>query len=549
MFFDKALKSLPEFAAAERDVKSDTLPAAISGLSHFHKIHIAGALAEETAKKALYLTGDEAEAARAAEDLNALGIGAVYLPSRDLNLSRAGAVSHEYEHQRLYALCSVLSGKAQVLTCSAQSASQYIPSPRTLEASSFMLKKGDTVSMTGLCERLVGAGYTRTGLVEGAGQFACRGGLLDIFPSDSVNPFRVDFFGDEIDGIYVFDPESQRRGSDAGEIFIAPARELIFDPGELADRIEGYLTENGELSDETRKNLVCDADILKSTNTLPWADCYLPLLKDALSTVFDYADGLIFVSEWNKIKAALDSGRENLMLETEALLACGSVLPDFDGYILPEKEIIKSFKRAVYMDGLLYSRYDVPPRDIITMSLRSVSPWSGTVSALADDLKAPLSSGYCAVLAVGTMKAARAIEKDLPAFGISGFACEPFDRLEPGKLLLVPIHISQGGEYPGSKFMLVPFKTAVGTKKRSRYKKGNAIGGLDELKRGDAVVHSVHGIGIFDGVHKIESQGVIKDYIKIKYRGSDVLYLPVTQLDLVSKYIGPSGDDAKIKLS
>ena len=548
MFFDASLTALPEFETVSRSVLSDTLPVAVSGLSHFHKVHMAGLLARQQKAPCLFLTSDEPEAMRVCADMKALGTDAVYLPVRDLNLKRADAVSHEYECERLFALCKAARG-VDVIVCSVHAAVQFVPKKELLLNSSFKLTVGDTVDMDSLCQRLVTAGYTRADLVEGAGQFAKRGGILDIFPSDSETPVRIEFFGDEVDTLNRFDAVTQRRGEGLNELFITPAREVSASNLELIEKIEDYLSNNDNLPEITRKNLVNDADMLKSIGSIPWTDCYIPFLKERLERVFSYCEGVVFISEWAKVKASLEGFYESFEMELSALAEEGSVLGEMSDYVLMQNDVIKHLKRSVYLDSLLRSKFDVAPKELVGMSVRPVSAWTGTAAALADDIRVPLMQGYSVVIAVGSMKQASSLSRDLEGNGLKVILSENPENTAAGKVIITPLTLSQAGEYPASKFMLIPFGTAAGTRRKKGIKKGKAIGGIEELKTGDTVVHSVHGIGIFDGIKKIETGGIIRDYIKIKYAGSDVLYLPVTQLDLVSKYIGPGSEDHKVKLS
>ncbi len=548
MFFDTSLTALPEFETVRNSVISDTLPVAVSGLSHFHKVHMAAVLSKSLKKTCIFLTSDEPEAMRVCADMTALGADAVYLPVRDLNLKRADAVSHEYECERLFALCRAARG-VDVIVCSAAAAAQFVPKKDTLLLSSFSVRLGDTVNMDSLCEKLVNAGYTRADLVEGAGQFARRGGILDVFPSDAEHPTRIEFFGDEVDAINLFDAATQRRGEKIKELFITPAREISASKEFLTPKIEEYLSNNDNLPEIIRRNLTNDADMLKNIGTIAWTDCYMPFLKDGLESVFDYADKIVFVSEWAKVKASLEGFYESFELELSALAEEGSVIGEMQDYLVLQRDIINRMKGAVYLDSLLRSRFDAEPKELIGMSLRPVSAWTGTAAALADDIKVPLMQGYSVVVAVGSMKQASSLSRDLEGNGLKVILSERPEKTVKGSVIVTPLTLSQAGEYPASKFMLIPFGTAVGTRRKKGIKKGKAIGGIEELKAGDTVVHSVHGIGIFDGIKKIETGGIIRDYIKIKYAGSDVLYLPVTQLDLVSKYIGPGSEDSKVKLS
>ena len=220
---NEVLKKDPDYLSLLNEVERGRLPIVCTGLSLIHKAIIAAALYEHTGKRVVLITHDEATAAELCGDINALGLKCLNFPARDLCIGDLSGYSKEYEHKRIDTLSAVADGAFDLLTISLDAAVQYTVKPEVLKSARFTLKTGDSADTSDLAERLINAGYTRSQLCEGSGQFSVRGGIFDLFPVNSEKPCRIEFWGDEIDSISYFDPETQRREENADEIEISPA--------------------------------------------------------------------------------------------------------------------------------------------------------------------------------------------------------------------------------------------------------------------------------------------------------------------------------------
>ena len=304
------------------------------------------------------------------------------------------------------------------------------------------------------------------------------------------------------------------------------------------------------------KSLSDDLDRLGGGMRLSSADKYMPLIYPDAASIFDYARGcMLFVCESFSVKDKLEAG-SRLMNETlKGLFQDGVLCKGLDRYCLRPQDIVSIYEDmgAVYLDNLPRGSFDTGVKELITFSAKQISPWNGSLAAIVDDLNAlrTKQGSSCAVLA-GTDKAAKTLAEDLESEGIPALFCPVPPAEFPQKTVCVlPGGLSAGFEYPGTKFTLLTYRSRTVTKNRvASTKRGkNAFNNLDELHRGEYVVHSTHGIGIFEGITTLEASGTTKDYIKIRYDKGDNLYVPVTQLDQVSKYIGPKSDDKPLKLS
>ncbi|MDY5949109.1 MAG: transcription-repair coupling factor [Oscillospiraceae bacterium] len=536
-------------------VLKNRLPAGVTGLSHIHKAHIIASMCMCLRRRAIVIVPDEAQATRLIRDMEGFGIKAVLFPARDFSFRTLETVSREYEYARLKTLDKMLSGDFDAAVLSAEAATQLTVPPARLMNSSFSVACGEDYDIEELSLSLINCGYTRSEQVDGQGQFAIRGGILDFYPPDANQPCRVEFWGDTVDSISIFDPETQRRTEHIEEIRVTPSREILCSDEMLSALIQKLISEK-KPKGAALKSLSDDLDRLGGGMRLSSADKYMPLIYPDAASIFDYARGcMLFVCESFSVKDKLEAG-SRLMNETlKGLFQDGVLCKGLDRYCLRPQDIVSIYEDmgAVYLDNLPRGSFDTGVKELITFSAKQISPWNGSLAAIVDDLNAlrTKQGSSCAVLA-GTDKAAKTLAEDLESEGIPALFCPVPPAEFPQKTVCVlPGGLSAGFEYPGTKFTLLTYRSRTVTKNRvASTKRGkNAFNNLDELHRGEYVVHSTHGIGIFEGITTLEASGTTKDYIKIRYDKGDNLYVPVTQLDQVSKYIGPKSDDKPLKLS
>lgn len=548
-FLNEILLKDPDYRSLLDSVKKERLPLVCTGLSLIHKAAAAAALAEHTGRKIVVVTHDEASAAELRDDITSLGLRCLNFPSRDYCVGRLAGYSKEYEHKRTDTLSKLLDGAFDLLTVSLDAAVQYTVPPDVLSHSRFALETGQSYDINTLVAMLIGAGYSRCELCEGQGQFAVRGGIFDIFPVNCDRPLRIEFWGEEIDGIAYFDTETQRRAEAVNSIEIFPACEVLFDPAELAERLEKYLVDTRNLTEKQASRLSADADALKNGLSVP-PDRYLPLIYEGGETVFDYvSDALFLVSESGSINERFKSMAVQQSADIEGWLEEGFLSKGTAGLWLDKTSFWSALGGAVIMENFPRTSYELRPRDIINFNYKRSTAWNGDIQVLTEDISYTLETGGAVVILAGEKRAAQVLNGELCEKGIASVFSETADFTAKGVTVTLG-GLSSGFEIPSAKFMLVTHRyiASEGKKHRKRPKDAKEIGSLEELRRGDYVVHESHGIGVFDGINRITSGGVTKDYIKIKYAKSDVLYVPVTQLDLVSKYIG-AAEEGSLKLN
>lgn len=551
--FGETIKYSAEYESVENSIKKGFLPQGVLGLTPVQKSYLISALTGGLEKKALVVVPDDATAVKTCEDLSALGVSALQYPSRSFSFYSNDGQSYEYEQKRIKALRRMLDNRCDVVVASVEAAVSFTVPPEILRQKSVLLKKNEETSLENIILSLTCAGYTRVDAVEGVGQFSVRGGIVDFFSPDDEEPVRIELWGDTVDTMCRFDIVSQRRTVSIDEILIAPSKEIIIDePKVLIEEIENLAKSiRGKKTDIIREKLYEDIDRLRSGLKLGSADKYLPLIYSP-ATIFDYANNyLLFAFETGGIKEKYNLSQKLLLEDIKSCVDDGILCKGLDRFTLTFTELTEKYQQfgATYMDNFARGSFDTPIKSLTTFNGGTLPIWNGKLDVLIDDIRPLLDKESTIIVFAGTEKSAKNLAETLndEDFTSVYFSHIPA-KFPKGAVCVLSGSLSSGFSFPREKLYVFTYSKVYQSKTRRRntgFKARDTIHSLDELKKGDYIVHSIHGIGIFDGVTQLEANKIIKDYIKIKYAKSDVLYVPVTQLDLVSKYIGPHEDDGK----
>jgi len=557
--FSALLQESPELHTILTDIRGHRLPMGVLGLSPVHKAHVIAALCESLPQRAIAVMPDELQAARLRDDLLAFGVKAALYPARDLALRPGESRSREYEHRRLAALDAMISRRCDVLVCSVEAAMQRTVPPETLRAKSFRLAAGAVISIEELTLKLLQAGYARAEQVEGPGQFARRGGILDLFPPQSEWPLRLEFWDENIDSMGYFDPESQRRIESIQELRIIPANEIVPASTEaLCALVEAFHANiRGKGSVKVKKSLEGDLALLRDGLRPSSIDRYLPLIYPESATALDYlGDGLLLFCESFNLRERATACEKLWLEDLRGYVEEGSLCAGLDQFNIRWSALLEEARRrgVIYLDNLPRGSFDTPVRDLVSMTARQLTPWNGLMDLLLEDIGHLRGRrDFRCVIFAGTEKAAKHLAEDLSYEGMPALYCPvPPAAFPRGIIAVVPGTLSAGAEYPLEKVTIITFgaKRQEARSKRQEKKRDakHAFQSLSELRKGDYVVHKAHGVGIFEGINSMNAGGAEKDYIQIRYNKGDVLYLPVTQLDQVTRYVGPKSEGA-IKLN
>lgn len=556
--FSKLCEKSSEYSAVVRCFEKGFLPQGILGLLPVQKAQIITSLTESLKCRALVITPDESSAAKLCDDLRPFGASVLQYPARGFSFYGQDAQSYEYEQKRIKTLRHMLDGNFGVVVASVEAAAAFTVPPCELLEKSVVIKKGADIPLNELLLSLEKAGYVRVDTVEGVGQYSSRGGIVDFFSPDGDTPVRIELWGDTVDTMCHFDTSTQRRTVNIDEILIVPSKEIIADSAALSEKLSALSSaQRGKKAESIRKNIETDIERIRNGLPVSSPDRYLPLVYSP-ATIFDYLDSsdAVFVSETGAVKEKLTSFNKLLNEDIKSCFEDGILCKGLDTFALNTAELFNIYEKypTAFIDNFARGSFDVPIKNLTTFSASSLPVWNGKLDVLKEDITPILSKSAAVTVFAGTDKSARVLAENLSDDGIPAvyFPSVP-EELPKGTVTVIAGSLSSGFAYPAQKLYVFTYSrvyTSSVKRRNKNYKAKDTIHSLDELHKGDYIVHSVHGIGIFEGVTQLESGKIVKDYIKIKYAKSDVLYVPVTQLDLVSKYIGPHEDDGKaIKLN
>ena len=500
---------------------------ALSGLSAVHRAYLAAALHQSTGRPLTLVCPDDGEARRLAGDLSALtGAEVPVLPARDF-LFHPGAASRQWEHQRLEILARLHRGDCPVLVATVEGLLQRTMPPAVFAASCRQLHVGQVCQPEGLTDFLVRAGYTRCDQVEGTGQFALRGGILDVFSPGLDLPVRMEFWGDEIDSMGLFDPVTQRRTAQRETCTLLPAGEVLLPQDD------------------------------------PWTgppDLALGRVYDQLTTPADYLPGnaLVGLCDTPRVAERAKNYLWQLGQDITALLEQG-LLTGKPPVLAPAFEALCAGlapRTLLYLDAFPTGAPPVPPAALLSFTARQLSGYGIRFASVTEDLLQYQKEDFAVVLLASSRRKADALQAMLREKRVFSAVDERLHDLPaPGRITIAVGGLSAGFDFPDGKFAVLAEGEALPARSpRTRRPKADPttrqrLESFTDLAPGDLVVHEHHGIGRFVGMVKMPVDGADRDYIKLQFAGADILYVPALQLDLVSKYIGGGDDPGRKRLS
>lgn len=553
--YEALLKNTPEYQKTAASLASPG-PAALFGLPPAGRALLYAALQKDTGRILCVVTPGEAEATHFADDLKTLGLSAAVFPPRDFMLRPVEGAGREYEYRRLSVLGALAGGRLNAVCVPAEALLQYTVPQDEFQKNTLTLKPGMVYNREALVERLFAAGYVRRSQVDGPGQFSVRGDIVDIYAPDMRQPARVEYWDDEIDSLASFDLLTQRRDGALEKIYLSPAREVLF--GSTADTAEALRAAQKKARGKRRTALekAMESDLAQlDSGVMPEAmDKYYGLRYKTPATLLDHLSSPIFIlDEVGGIRDAQKATEFRRSEELTGLLEEGVICPGLDVLYqtMDDLAIAAQDQSTLLCENFLRGMNEFKLKDLINAEAFAAPNWGGDLASLREDLDPLVQQGYAVALFAGTPKGAAALTRDLAD---KGYAVSMSRDVRPAKGLVqvLPGHLTAGCTFPFARVAVISSRRhglddeAAENKKRKKNK--NALSSLSDIKPGDYVVHQSHGIGMYAGIQRLEVQGAIKDYLKIQYSGSDVLYVPVTQLDLLSRYTAP-GDEEKVKLA
>ena len=563
-----ALKTSPVFTELINRIDGGGCPIVISGVEAVHASHLAAAVRVCAGVPVVVVCPDELSCERMSANLSSLAEeSSVRLTAREFTFYNAESVSRQLEHERLRALAALALGKAPLCVATPDALMQRCAPKQVLLDRVAEIRSGEELSPDALCELLVSAGYKRSDQVEGAGQFARRGGIIDFYSPAEQNPVRCEFFGDEIDLLGYFDVTSQRRIENTQSALILPAAETL--PQLCYGGEEGLAAKLTALASRLRRrknppeeliaNIEADAERLMNRLSFSCSDRYLNLLFDGVACAAQYIpeDAVVILYEPSRLAERAKNYVWRISQDIETLLESGTLADSQTDLYIGWDECCEALGEhpVVMADSFRGGTYPLAPRSLLSVTAKQLPSYGGSLQTAAGDIVHYMKEGYRVVVTCTDERKCGILRDYLESLGVPSSVDAELSSLPRGGACAVTVgELGAGMEYPSIKLAVITEgqfaaqKQKKSSRSRTPAKDRRKLQSFSDLSVGDAVVHEQHGIGRFLGVVKMPVDGVEKDYIKIAYAGTDVLYVPATQLDMVSKYIG-GGEDQSVKLN
>lgn len=495
------LQGLAEFEQIKEKSKTNKGILQVSGCMESQKSHLMYGLSG-IAPYRLILAEDERRAREIYEDYRFYDRKVYSYPAKDLLFFQADIHGNLLIRQRMKVIKALLEEKELTVVTSIDGCMDFLESLEKIKEQLIHYESDSTVDTEQLKNQLVALGYERVGQVEMPGQFSVRGGIVDIYCLTEENPWRIELWGDEIDSIRSFDPESQRSLENLEELTIYPAVEHIGD-----------------------KDMVSFLDYFPEERTIIFLDEPNRLTEKGGAVEEEYRQ-----SRMHREEKGSRNLPENWLCSFEQL----------------QKELNK--RNCISVCALEPKQAGWKVREKFYLEVKSISAYNNSFELLVKDLHQYKKQGYRIALLSGSRTRAERLAKDLQEEGLAAFYGQDYDReICPGEIMVVYGHAKKGFEYPLIKFAVMTESDIFGQEQKKKKKKnysGSRIQDFAELSIGDFVVHEKHGLGIYRGIEKVEVDRIVKDYIKIEYRGGSNLYIPATQLDCLQKFSGADASKA-----
>ena len=494
--FLQPLQNLAEMEEIQKHIEKNQGILEISGCMESQKAHIIYGLSGLFPYR-LILAEDERRAKEIYEDYRFYDRNVQYYPAKDLLFFQADIHGNLLIRQRMQVVKALLEQKELTVVTSVDGCMDYLMPLEEIKERLLHFRNDSELNLEELTHTLVSLGYERVGQVEMPGQFSVRGGILDLYPLTEENPWRIELWGDEIDSIRTFDAQSQRSLENLEEITIYPAAEQT-----------------------GKKALVSFLDYFPKNQSLIFLDEPNRLLENARAVEEEFIQ-----SCRNREEKGSRTLSEDWICQVDALcrawnrrncVSVSALEPRQEGWKVTEK---------------------------FYLTVKSINAYNSSFELLVKELKQYKKQGYQIALLSGSRTRAERLAKDLSEEGLNAFYSQDYDRqIQPGEIMVVYGHVKKGFEYPLIKFAVISESDIFGQEQKKKKKKknynGKRIQDFSELSIGDFVVHEKHGLGIYKGIEKVEVDKIVKDYIKIEYRGGSNLYILATQLDALQKYAG-----------
>ena len=566
--FANPLTELAEYTDIERDLSLGRGPVQLCGVTDSQKVHLMHGLTEKKAWK-LVVTYDDTRAREIYEDFCYFEKNTWLYPARDLLFYSSDIHGNLLTRQRMQVFSRLIEEEGGVVVTTLDGLMDHLLPLSMIKESCLHLSGGQLLDLKETAERLVSMGYERMGQVDGMGQFSIRGGILDIFPLTEEQPLRIELWGDEVDSIRTFDPESQRSIAQLSEAVIYPAAETVLKEEQVSDGLsliekEGKKQEkkfrDAMKTEESHRIFMAVKELSESLREgfdVRGLDGYIRYFVKETVSFLDYMrdagkeGGLaVILDEPQRLKEKGETVEMEFRESMGNRLEKGYILPGQAELLYPAKAVLAALqdKESLLFTGLDQKLPGMSVKKKYSITGKNVNYYPNRFEILIKAMTAWKKEGWRVVLLSASRTRASRLAGDLREYDLRAFCPEdPGQPVKPGELLVTYGKLHKGFAYPLIKFVVITEGDMFGAERRQKKKKryhyeGRKIASFAELTVGDYVVHESHGLGIYRGIEKIEQDHVTKDYVKIEYGDGGNLYLPATKLEGIQKY---AGSDAK----
>lgn len=564
--FTEPLTEYREYNEIREELKKGKTPIQVTGCIDVQKCHFMQAAAEDF-KYRVIVTYNDLHGRQLYEQYKLFDGSVCFYPAKDFIFFQADIQGKQLVKERMRVLEKLIQGEPCTVITSIDGGMDKKLPLEVFKNAALHLGVGDEIDLKKLEKELLLLGYEKQIQAEVPGEFSVHGGIIDIYPLSAAAPYRIELWGDEIDTIRIFDAASQRSIEKVEKADIFPAVENIFTEEEIVGGLKKIEKESAALSEKFRKEMKTEEgarltrmvrELRENIELMFYAvnlDSYITSFTDKTVSFFDYfpkEETVFFVEEPARVQERGEAVETEYRESMTSRLEKGYILPSQAEAVMSHKEVYNHLdgKRLVTV-STLSAKNRFAPVSRFDITAKSVASYQSDFSSLVSDITAYKKKGYRILLVSASKTRAARLAGDLTDYDLNAFYTENPDRVVmPGEIMVIYGQLQKGFEYPLIKFVVITesdiFGVSKGKKKNAAKPDGKKMLDFNRLEAGDYVVHENHGLGIYRGIFKIETDHITKDYIKLEYAGGGILYVPVTALDRMQKYAGADSKPPKL---
>lgn len=556
-----------QYQAVQRAMKKKGFTA-VSGLSDTAFSCAIHCLGMESQYR-LIITYGEQRARQLEENYRFFDRDTYVYPAKDVLFYSADVHGNAITKQRIEILKLLAEKKPATIILPLEALMERLPEFSQFQKNLYHIQCGDTIEVKAFHQTLTALGYEKRDWVEAPGQYAVRGGILDVYPLTEDCPYRIELWGDEVDSLRSFDVESQRSIEELKEFIIYPATEVVLTEERIARGLKKIEAEHKKCAKALKENFQTEAyarlnrtvdtlreELLELHETVG-ADSYLTYFYDTLVSILDYfpEDTCCFIDEPKRAEENARAYELEFRENMKSRLEGGYILPGQAEVLMDIPQVLQKLehKSTLLCSVLRQDLKEWGSKQELHWESKLVQSYNNHFELLVKNVSGWKKKGYRIIILCTSATRAKRIAAELEDYEIPGFYSDNLDReLKPSEVMVAAGRLNKGFEFPEQKLIVVSegdiFQLGERTKrKRPRPKHtGETINSFSDISVGDYVVHENHGIGIYRGIEKIEVDKIVKDYITIEYKDNSKLYILASQLDLIQKFSSKDGAKPKI---